>query len=85
MQGVLISYGGTLAWYASIKRLDLARTTAIVVPSAPLLSLVVSYCVLDEVVSPRQMLGFVVTTAGVLVFALAEGVDSEPRYTGDHG
>ena len=85
LQGVLISYGGTLAWYASIKRLDLARTTAIVVPSAPLLSLVASYFLLGEMVSARQLLGFAVTTAGVLVFALSESIDSEPRYTGDHG
>ncbi len=77
VQGVLISYGGTLAWYASVKRLDLARTTAIVVPSAPLLSLVVSYFVLDEVVNLRQMLGFVVTAAGVLVFALAPNAVAE--------
>jgi drug/metabolite transporter (DMT)-like permease len=79
VQGVLISYGGTLAWYASIKRLDLARTTAIVVPSAPLLSLVVSYLVLDEVVNVRQMLGFVVTAAGVLIFALAPNAVEEVR------
>jgi drug/metabolite transporter (DMT)-like permease len=77
VQGVLISYGGTLAWYASIARLDLARTTAIVVPSAPLLSLVVSYFVLDEVVSPVQMLGFVVTATGVLIFALAPNAAAE--------
>ncbi len=71
IQGVLISFGGTLAWYASVKRLDLARTTAIVVPSGPLLSLVVSYLVLDELVSLRQMIGFVVTATGVLIFALS--------------
>jgi drug/metabolite transporter (DMT)-like permease len=85
VQGVLISYGGTLAWYASIKRLDLARTTAIVVPSAPLLSLVVSYLVLDEVVSLRQMIGFVVTATGVLIFALAPNAAAEvgESYRGD--
>jgi len=71
LQGALISYGGTLAWYASIKRLDLARTTAIVVPSAPLLSLAITYLVLGELVSVRQAIGFVVTAAGVLAFALA--------------
>jgi probable blue pigment (indigoidine) exporter len=85
LQGALLSYGGTLAWYASIKRLDLARTTAIVVPSAPLLSLVASYFLLGELVTARQMIGFAVTTAGVLVFALSEGVDAEPGYTAEHG
>ena len=85
VQGALISYGGTLAWYASIKRLDLARTTAIVVPSAPLLSLVASYLVLAEVVSLRQALGFVVTAAGVLIFALAPNAAAEvgESYRGD--
>ena len=85
VQGALISYGGTLAWYASMKRLDLARTTAIVAPSAPLLSLAASYLVLGELVTPRQMFGFLLTTAGVLAFALAKGVDSEPGYTAEHG
>ena len=85
LQGALLSYGGTLAWYASIRRLDLARTTAIVVPSAPLLSLVASYLLVGELVSLRQMLGFALTTTGVLVFALAKGVDSGPGYTAEHG
>jgi drug/metabolite transporter (DMT)-like permease len=85
LQGALISFGGTLAWYAALKRLDLARTTAIVAPSAPLLSLAASYLLLGEVVTPTQALGFVVTTAGVLVFALAEGVEPEAGYTGEHG
>jgi drug/metabolite transporter (DMT)-like permease len=79
VQGALLSYGGTLAWYASIKRLDLARTTAIVVPSAPLLSLVASYLVLGELVTPRQVLGFVLTAAGVLIFAIAPSTAATPR------
>ena len=85
LQGALLSYGGTLAWYASIKRLDLARTTAIVVPSAPLLSLIASYVLLGDVVTLAQLLGFVVTTAGVLAFALAEAAEGEPGYSGEHG
>ncbi len=83
-QGALLSYGGTLAWYASIKRLDLARTTAIVVPSGPLLSLVASYFLVDELVTLRQMVGFALTTSGVLVFALGQGVTSSSGYTSDH-
>jgi drug/metabolite transporter (DMT)-like permease len=85
LQGALLSFGGTLAWYAAVKRLDLARTTAIVVPSGPLLSLAMSYLLLGEVVTPAQALGFVITTAGVLAFALAEGVEPEAGYTGEHG
>ena len=83
VQGALLSYFGTLAWYASIKRLDLARTTAIVVPSGPLLSLVVSWFLLGELVTLRQVLGFALSTCGVLAFALGQGASSAPRYTGD--
>lgn len=84
VQGALLSYGGTLAWYASIKRLDLARTTAIVVPSGPLLSLVASYFLVGELVTLQQVLGLLMTTAGVLAFALGEGVTSAPGYTAEH-
>jgi drug/metabolite transporter (DMT)-like permease len=74
LQGMVLSFGRTLAWYAAVKRLDLARTTAIVVPSAPIVSLVVSYLVLGEQVTPRQAAGFLLTAAGVLTFALAPSV-----------
>jgi len=49
LQGIVLSYGGTLLWYGAITRLDLARTTAIVVPSIPLLSLAASFVMLGEV------------------------------------
>lgn len=84
VQGAVLSYGGTLAWYASIKRLDLARTTAIVVPSGPLLSLVASYFLVGELVTPQQLLGLLLTTAGVLAFALGEGVAATSGYTAEH-
>jgi len=74
LQGALLGFGGTLAWYGAVKRLDLTRTTAIVVPSVPILSLVVSYLVLGEKVSPREAAGFALTAAGVLAFALAPSV-----------
>lgn len=74
LQGALLGFGGTLAWYAAVKRLDLTRTTAIVVPSVPLVSLVVSYLVLGEKVSPREAAGFALTAGGVLAFALAPSV-----------
>lgn len=74
LQGALLSLGGTLAWYAAVKRLDLPRTTAIVVPSAPILSLFVSYLVLGEHVSAREVCGFLLAGAGVLTFALNPSV-----------
>ncbi len=70
-QGALTSFLGTLAWYAAVRRLDLTRTTALVVPSGPLLSLAVSYLVLGEMVTPLQAFGFALTASGVLAFALA--------------
>ncbi|HXZ86571.1 MAG TPA: DMT family transporter [Myxococcota bacterium] len=73
-QGALLAFGGTLAWYAAVKRLDLTRTTAIVVPSAPIVSLLVSYLVLGEAVTARQACGFALTAAGVLAFALSPSV-----------
>ena len=57
-----------------MKRLDLTRTTAIVVPSAPIVSLLVSYLLLGEAVTLRQACGFALTAAGVLAFALSPSV-----------
>jgi len=74
LQGAVLAFGGTLAWYAAVKRLDLTRATAIVVPSAPIVSLLVSYLVLGEQVSLRQAIGFAMTAAGVLTFALNPSV-----------
>ena len=49
LQGVVLAYVGTNLWYQAISRLDLARTTAIVVPSIPLLSFGASFVLLGEV------------------------------------
>lgn len=77
LQGMVLLFGGTLAWYAAVKRLDLTRATAIVVPSAPIVSLFVSYLVLGEQPSVRQVAGFALTAAGVLTFALNPSVTHE--------
>lgn len=71
VQGVLLTYSGTMLWYMAIARLDLARTTAIVVPSIPVLSLAASFAVVGEVPSPRQAAGMALTVAGVLAFVRA--------------
>ena len=71
IQGVVLYYAGTLLWYQSIARLDLARATAIVVPSIPLLSVAVSFLMLGERPSGAQLAGMLLTAAGVLSFVLA--------------
>ena len=71
IQGVLLSYVGTLFWYQAIARLDLARATAIVVPSVPLLSLLATFLLLGEVPTAAQWTGMALTAAGVLAFVTA--------------
>jgi O-acetylserine/cysteine efflux transporter len=71
VQGVLLSFAGTLVWYETIARLDLARATAIVVPSIPLVSLAASFALVGEVASPRQAAGLALVAAGVLAFVTA--------------
>jgi drug/metabolite transporter (DMT)-like permease len=71
LQGVVLSYVGTSLWYQSIARLDLARATAIVVPSIPLLALAASFLIVGEVPSARQLGGLFVAAVAVLSFVLA--------------
>jgi drug/metabolite transporter (DMT)-like permease len=71
VQGVVLAYLGTMLWYATIARLDLARSTAIVVPSIPLLSIGASFLLLGEVATARQWAGLLLTASGVLVFVTA--------------
>lgn len=74
LQGVVLSYVGTLLWYQAIARLDLARATAIVVPLVPVLSLLVTFVLVSEVPTPAQWLGMAITVAGVLAFVTAPHV-----------
>ncbi|MEB2283776.1 MAG: DMT family transporter [Myxococcales bacterium] len=78
-QGTVLSYLGTIVWYAAIARLDLARTTAIVVPAIPVLSLAASFALLGEVPTPRQALGMALTAAGILAFVTAPHLEPRPR------
>jgi len=78
LQGVVLSFVGTLLWYATIARLDLARATSIVVPSIPLLSLGASFLLLGEVAGPREWAGLALTASGVLAFVTAPDAH-EPR------
>jgi drug/metabolite transporter (DMT)-like permease len=78
VQGCILGYAGTLMWYQAIARLDLARATAIVVPSIPLLALAASFAILGEVASTRQWIGLLLTGVGILAFVTAAHPD-EPR------
>lgn len=71
LQGAVLGYVGTLFWYQAITRIDLARTTAIVVPSIPVLSLAASFLLLGEVASARQWLGLLLTATGIVAFVAA--------------
>lgn len=75
LQGCVLGYAGTLLWYLAIARIDLARATAIVVPSIPLLSLAASFALLGEVATPAQWAGVVLTAAGIGVFVADERRD----------
>jgi len=74
IQGVVLAYIGTLLWYQAITRLDLARSTAIVVPSIPVLSLAASFVLLGEVPTAYQWAGLLLTAAGVATFVTAPHV-----------
>ncbi len=71
IQGMILSYVGTFLWYQAITRIDLARATAIVVPSIPLLSLGASFLLLGETPTLAQWMGLLLTASGVLAFVTA--------------
>jgi drug/metabolite transporter (DMT)-like permease len=80
LQGLVLSYVGTMLWYLTIARLDLARATAIVVPSVPLLSLGASFLVVGEIPTLHQGMGMLLTAGGVLAFVMApHAVESRER------
>ena len=81
LQGVVLSYLGTVFWYQSIARLDLGRATAIVVPSIPVLSLGATWLLVGEVASPRQWAGLAVTLTGVMAFVMAPQAKPMARAT----
>jgi drug/metabolite transporter (DMT)-like permease len=76
LQGIVLAYLGTIVWYGAIARLDLARTTAIVVPSIPVLSLGATFVLVDEVPTTRQAVGMLLTAVGVLAFVTAPHLEA---------
>jgi drug/metabolite transporter (DMT)-like permease len=85
IQGVVLSFGGTMLWYQTIARLDLGRATAIVVPSIPLLSLGASFALLGEVATWRQWLGLALTLSGVVAFVTAPHAAPRPAASREAG
>jgi drug/metabolite transporter (DMT)-like permease len=83
LQGIVLSFVGTLLWYETIARLDLLRSTAIVVPSIPLLSLGASFLLLGEVPSARQVIGMLLAVAGVLAFVTARDAHGSAARPGE--
>ncbi len=77
LQGVIFYYGGTLLWYNTVTRLDLTRSTAIVVPSIPVLSLAATFFLVGELPTERQLVGLALTVTGVLAFATAPAVQTQ--------
>jgi O-acetylserine/cysteine efflux transporter len=71
LQGVAIYRFGTFLWYQTLLRLDLARATAIVSPSVPVLSLGASFALVGEIPTPAQAAGIGLAAAGILTLALA--------------
>jgi drug/metabolite transporter (DMT)-like permease len=68
LPALVLSFVGTMLWYETITRLDLARSTAIVVPSIPLLAIGASFLLLGEVATARQWAGLALIAGGVLAF-----------------
>lgn len=64
-QGVVLFYLGTLLWYETIRRLDLARATAIVTPCEPLLSLLLVWAMLRSLPNAWQAMGLVLLAPGM--------------------
>ena len=76
VQGLVLSFAGTLAWYQAVTRLDLTRTTAIVVPSTPILSLGATFLLVGDSPTPPQWMGMLLVAVGVAVFVTAPDADS---------
>ena len=64
-QGVVLFYCGTLFWYETIRRLDLARSTALVAPCEPLMSLLLVWLLLGGLPNLWQAAGCVLLAPGM--------------------
>ncbi len=65
--GVVLFFCGTLFWYETIRRIDLARATALVTPCEPLISVLLVWGLLGSVPTRWQFLGLVVLLAGIFL------------------
>lgn len=64
-QGVVLFFCGTLFWYETIRRLELARATALVAPCEPLMSLILVWLLLGGVPSLWQAAGCLLLAPGM--------------------
>jgi drug/metabolite transporter (DMT)-like permease len=63
--GSVLFFCGTLFWYETIRRLDLARATAIVAPGEPLMSLALVWLLLGALPNRWQAAGLLLLLPGV--------------------
>jgi drug/metabolite transporter (DMT)-like permease len=71
--GVVLFFCGTLFWYETIRRLDLARATAIVTPCEPLMSLILVWVMLRTLPNAWQALGFALLAPGMAMLVIRAG------------
>lgn len=83
--GVVLFFCGTLFWYETIRRLDLARATAIVTPGEPLMSLVLVWALLGGLPNGWQTAGIALVLPGIwLVVRHGKGrVETEEEVSQD--
>lgn len=65
--GVVLFFCGTLFWYETIRRIDLARATAIVTPCEPVLSVALVWALLGGLPTGWQALGLALMVPGMLL------------------
>jgi drug/metabolite transporter (DMT)-like permease len=63
--GAVLFFCGTLFWYETIKRIDLARATVLVTPCEPLISVILVWGLLGALPSLWQLAGLVTLLAGI--------------------
>ena len=76
--GVFVYFLSALTWYGAISRLSLAWTTALVIPSVPLLSILFSVLFLGEDATARELIGIVIAITGVVALVLGADAHRHP-------
>jgi drug/metabolite transporter (DMT)-like permease len=80
--GAVLFFLGTLLWYEVIKRLDLARATAIITPAEPIASLLLVWLLLGSTPNLLQWIGLLLVAPGMWFVVTRSGFDeSKPHVT----